>query len=228
MDLKDWKSYSFILIMGGSVQFIILTFVAMFYYKGGTYIDKTTSYYLFWNNFFSDLGRTVAHSGLPNRISFIIFTITLLIWGFSHIPFYIAFSFIFNENKNQKQLSKVGSFLAILAGISYMGIALTPSDILNDAHNFFVIIAFSSIFLCIIIYSIVIYDNESYSNFYSYVLIISAIILAVFYISLLLMPNKSIEAGLFVQVVGQKIAMYTLLISGFIQGYGAWKKLKFL
>lgn len=200
----------------------------MFYYKGGTYNDSTTSGYVFCYNLFSDLGRTIAHSGLTNRISFIIFTITLLIWGFSHIPFYIAFSFIFRENKKQNQLSKAGSILGILTGISYMGIALTPSDILNDAHNIFVLIAFSSIFLCIIIYSIVICDNKCYPNFYSKILTISAIVLAIFYISLLLISDKSIQIGLFVQVVGQKIAMYTLLISGFIQGYGAWKKSRFL
>ena len=227
MVLKDWKSWSFIFIMVGSLQFIVLTLIAMVYYKGGTYIDPTTPNYLFWNNLFSDLGRTIAHSGLTNRISFTIFTITLLIWGFSHIPFYIAFPFIFRENKKQKQLSKTGSILGVLTGISYMGIALTPSDILNDAHNFFVLMAFSSIFISIIIYSIVIYHNKSYSNFYSYVLVISAIILTIFYISLLLMQDKSIQIGLFIQVVGQKIAMYTLLISGFIQGYGALKKSKF-
>jgi len=225
MVLKEWKSWSFIFIMVGSLQFIVLTLIAMFYYKGGTYIDQSTSGYLFWNNLFSDLGRTIAHSGLTNRISFIIFTVTLLIWGFSHIPFYITFSFILRENKKQKQLSKAGSILGVLTGISYMGIALTPSDILNDAHNFFVLMAFSSIFVSIIIYSIVIYHNKSYSNFYSYVLVISAIILALFYISLLLMPDKSIQIELFIQVLGQKIAMYTLLISGFIQGYGAWKYL---
>jgi len=227
MVLKEWKSWSFIFIMVGSLQFIILTLIAMVYYKGGTYIDQSTSGYLFWNNLFSDLGRTIAHSGLTNRISFIIFTVTLLVWGFSHIPFYVAFSFILRENKKQKQLSKAGSILGVLTGISYMGIALTPSDILNDAHNFFVLMAFSSIFVSIIIYSIVIYHNKSYSNFYSYVLVISAIILALFYISLLLMPDKSIQIELFIQVLGQKIAMYTLLISGFIQGYGAWKKSKF-
>jgi len=225
MVLKDWKSWSYIFIMGGSLQFIILTFIAMFYYNGGTYIDQATSGYLFWNNFFSDLGRTIAHSGLNNRSSFIIFTIALLIWGFSHIPFYCVLSSIFRENKKQKQFSEVGSFLGILTGISYMGIALTPSDILNDAHNAFVLIAFSSIFFSIFIYSDVFYHNQLFPNFYSYILIISALILVIYYTTLFFVPDNTTPTGLFIHVVGQKIAVYTLLISGFIQGYGAWKKL---
>jgi len=225
MGLKDWKSWSFIFIMVGSLQFIILTLIAMFYYKGGTYIDQTTSSYLLWNNFFSDLGRTIAHSGLNNRTSFLIFTVTLLIWGLSHIPFYSALSSNFRENKKQKQLSEVGSFLGILTGISYMGIALTPSDILNDTHSIFVLIAFSSIFFSIIIYSIVFYHNQLFPRFYSYILIISAFILAIYYTFLFLVPDTTTPTGLFIHVVGQKIAVYTLLMSGFIQGYGAWKKL---
>ncbi|MFX1411354.1 MAG: hypothetical protein ACFFA6_13470 [Promethearchaeota archaeon] len=209
--------------MVGSLQFIILTFIAMFYYKGGTYIDPTTSGYLFWNNFFSDLGRTIAHSGLTNRISFMIFTITLLIWGFSHIPFYSVLSSNFKENKKQIKLSKIGSILGILTGISYIGIALTPSDTLNDAHNIFVLIAFSSIFFSIILYSITIYHSKLYSNFYFYVLVISAIILGIYYSFLFLVPDNTTPIGLFIHVVGQKIAVYNLLITGFILGYGAWK-----
>jgi hypothetical protein len=106
-----------------------------------------------------------------------------------------------------------------------MGIALTPSDILNDAHNAFVLIAFSSIFLSIIIYSDIFYHNQRFPRFYSFVLIISAIILAIYYTSLFFVPDNTTLTGLFVHVVGQKIAVYTLLITGFIQGYGALKKL---
>ncbi|MFX1317332.1 MAG: hypothetical protein ACFE9T_15825 [Promethearchaeota archaeon] len=225
MILKKWKSWTFVFMMIGILQFIILTFIAMLYYKGGTYIDPTTSGYLFWNNFFSDLGRTIAHSGLDNRISFMIFTITLLIWGFSHIPFYSVLSSYFKENKKQTKLSKTGSILGILTGISYMGIALTPSDTFNDAHNIFVVIAFSSIFFSLIIYSIVIYRNQLFPNFYSYILIISSFILAIYYLFLFLVPDNTTPTGLFIHVVGQKVAVYTLLTSGFIQGNGALKNL---
>ena len=66
MDYRNWKSWAYILMIVGSIQFIILTFIAMIFYEGGTYIDSSTTGYLFWHNYFSDLGRTVAHSGISN------------------------------------------------------------------------------------------------------------------------------------------------------------------
>ena len=75
------KKTAYVLIIFGNVQFIILTIIAMFFYKGGTYIDNSTQGYLFWYNYFSDLGRTVAHSGTQNMISWIIFTVALSLWG---------------------------------------------------------------------------------------------------------------------------------------------------
>ncbi|MHA1933530.1 MAG: hypothetical protein ACW96X_13380, partial [Promethearchaeota archaeon] len=56
----------YILSMVGCFQFVILTAIAMLFYKGGTYIDHFSSGYIFWQNYFSDLGRIVAHSGIQN------------------------------------------------------------------------------------------------------------------------------------------------------------------
>jgi hypothetical protein len=226
MKHHSWEKGAFIFLIAGSIQFIFFTFIAMLFYQGGTYLDPNTSNYLFWNNFFSDLGRTIAHSGRSNGISFIIFTITMCIWGLCQIAFYIAFLNFFKYDKLMKQLSVSGSMLGILAGISYVGIAFTPSNTLNEAHNIFVLIAFSSIFLSIIIYSITIYRNVKYSNFYSYALAISASILAIYYIVLFIFPYNTVSEGLLIHVVGQKIAVYTLLISGIIQGYGAFRQIK--
>lgn len=226
MNYNNLHRGAYIFLVFGCLQFIFLTIIAMFFYQGGTYIDPNTSNYLFWNNFFSDLGRTIAHSGMSNKISFILFTITMCIWGISQIPFFIAILSFFKHNKLMKQLSLIGSFLGIVTGISYIGIAFTPSDALNDAHDFFVVVAFSSIFLSIIIYSIIIYRNENYSNFFSYALASSASILAIYYIVLFIFPKNNISEVLLIHVVGQKIAVYTLLISGIIQAYGALRQIK--
>ena len=228
MNYYTWQKGAYLFLVFGCVQFIFLTIIAMFFYQGGTYIDPNTSSYLFWNNFFSDLGRTIAHSGRSNKISFIIFTLTMSIWGISQIPFFIAILSFFKHDKVMKQLSLIGSVLGILTGISYIGIAFTPSDTLNYIHNFFVLVAFSSIFLSIIIYSITIYHDESYSNFFSYALTVSAFILAIYYIVLFIFPKNNIPEGLLIHVVGQKIAVYTLLSSGIIQAYGALKQIKSL
>ncbi|MFX1573647.1 MAG: hypothetical protein ACFFB0_12930 [Promethearchaeota archaeon] len=220
---KVLKICASILNIIGCIQFIILTSIAMLYYTGGTYADPTTTNYQFCYNFFSDLGRTVAHSGNPNKIAFILFLIALSIWGLLQIQFYIALTFLFKHNINLKYFSYTGSILGVLAGICYIGIAFTPSNLLNPLHDLFVVIAFSSIFLSILFYSIAFFKNKNLSRLYAIALIVSACILAIYFVLLYLYPNHRTPKDLFIQVTGQKIMIYTLLVSGILLGYASLK-----
>jgi len=218
------RKISYILSILGCLQFVVLTSIAMLFYKGGTYIDPSPLGYIFWQNYFSDLGRTVAHSGIPNTTSFVLFTIALSLWGITQIPFYISFPTLF---KNYPKLRKIwisGSILGIISGISYVGIAFTPSDITGSLHELFVVIGFSFVFFSIILYSYVIFKNDNYPNFYAIILTISAFILSVYFLFLFFTPNSQTSVGLLIYVVGQKFMIYTLLICNIIQGYGALKQ----
>ena len=196
----------------------------MFFYKGWTYIDSSTSGYLFWYNYFSDLGQTVAHSGIQNMISWILFTVALFLWGIFQIPFYIAFSNFFSSSKNLRIFSLVGSILGIFTGVCYVGIAFTPSNFLDNLHDIFAFLGFGSIFLSNLLYSIAIYLDNNYSNFYAKILVISVSILGVYFLILFLTRNISITIKLLVYVSGQKVMIYTLLICGIIQGYGGLRQ----
>ena len=224
MILKKGKHWAFILVILGCSQFIGLTIIAMFFYKGGTYIDSSTPIYLFRYNYFSDLGRYISHSGMTNTVSFILFTITLALWGLSQISFYIAFPKFFVESKKLKRISKIGSIFGVLTGIYYVGIALTPSDLLGDLHDLLVLFGFGSIFISLILYSIVIYQDINYPKFYAKIVVISIIIIGTYFTSLILIQNVNFEIKLLISVIGQKIMIYTLLICGIIQGYGALRQ----
>ncbi len=221
-NLKEW-AYALNII--GCIQFIILTTIAMFFYEGGTYIDDSTSRYIFWYNYFSDLGRTIAHSGISNTFSFIMFTVTLSVWGIFQIPFYIMFPSCFKDSKSLKKFYFTGSTLGILTGISYMGIAFTPSDIAGSLHNLFVFIGFGSILLSFILYAIVILKDNNYTNFYAIVFMVAVLILGTYFVILSFSPNSQTTTGLYIYVVGQKFMIYTLLICGIVQGFGALKQL---
>jgi hypothetical protein len=196
----------------------------MFFYKGGTYIDPSPLGYIFWQNYFSDLGRTVAHSGFTNTISFVLFTIALSLWGITQIPFYITFLTLFKNYPNLRKMSISGSIFGIISGISYVGIAFTPSDLTGSLHELFVVIGFSFVFFSIILYSYVIFKNDNYPNFYAIILTISAFILSVYFLFLFFTPNSQTSEGLLIYAVGQKFMIYTLLICNIIQGYGALKQ----
>lgn len=217
-----WSSY---LIMIGCVQFIILSTIAMFFYQGGTYIDSSTISYVFWGNYFSDLGRIVAHSGVSNTVSFILFLIALSLLGITQIPFYISFPRFFKTSKRLKRLSIMGSIFGIINSILYVGIAFTPTDVISFLHEIFVVIAFSSIFFSYMVYSLVIYKDKNYPNFFALILCVSAVIIGVYAISIVLAQSITTPVGLFIHVFGQKIMIYTILLCGIIQGYGALKHL---
>ena len=220
------KTCSFVLNIIGCIQFIILTSIAMFFYKGGTYIDPSTPHYVFWYNYFSDLGRTVAHSEIPNTVSFALFTVSLSIWGAFQIPFYIIFPKFFKDSKQLKKYYLPGSILGVLTGIFYIGIALTPSDITNLLHDLFVFLGFGSIFLSILLYAILIFKDSNYNNTYSKFFTLTAAILCVYFVILALTPYSQTTVGLYIYVVGQKFMIYTLLMCGIIQSFGALKQLR--
>ena len=225
MKTKDWKFWAFILNIFGSSQFIVLTIVAMLFYPGGTYVSSSTTGYLFWFNYFSDLGRFIAHSGVPNLISFTLFTITMSLWGISQIPFYIAFLNFFKNSRRIRTLSIFGSLFGVLTGTFFVAIAFTPSDLLGFLHNLFVLFGFSSLFLSLSLYVIVLFLHGKYPRFYSITLIITEIILIIYYLVLFFIPKNNILTELFIYVTGQKLMIYTLLICGIIQGYGALRQL---
>jgi hypothetical membrane protein len=96
----------------GFFQFPIFTLLA-----GLIHVD-----YSFDNNFLSDLGRI--SNVTANIISWILFTLSLILLAISLILFY-------SDN-----------IWGILSGISFICVALTPIDILPFLHMLFAILAF--------------------------------------------------------------------------------------
>ncbi len=82
---SSWRGKLFLLAMAGCVQFLVLSAVAMPLYPGGNYSDNSTAGYEFHRNFFSDLGRTVAHNGDSNTVSMVLFIIGLSLAGLALI-----------------------------------------------------------------------------------------------------------------------------------------------
>ena len=61
----------------GISVFIVFNIIAMIKYPGGTIIDSTTEGYLFFYNFFSNLGEWTAKNGELNTISAYLFKFSL-------------------------------------------------------------------------------------------------------------------------------------------------------
>jgi hypothetical protein len=220
MNEKKWTRYSFSFLIFGCIQYIILIFIAMFFYSGGTSSNPSKMGYSFWENSLSDLGRTIAHSGEQNTLSMIFFTVALAIWGVSLIPFFIELRKLFRGGKIEKITSNFGTLFGIIAGICLIGISLTPDDILNAPHMYFVYIGYSSILLIGIFYTIALYLNKKFPKEYTYIFLLFTIIFLITTLIALFGLGESVE----LLAIGQKIGRFTTVASFAITAYGALKQ----
>jgi hypothetical protein len=101
---------------------LALFVVAMVLYPGGTVNDASTSGYDFFRNFGSDLGRTVAFNGRPNRGSQIVSSLGGVLLMLGIVAGAVGFAAVYSASAVERLWSRaavVGGFLAtssVLAG----------------------------------------------------------------------------------------------------------------
>lgn len=207
-DLKAWKRLSCIISLFGGLQFIIVTFLAMFFYPDG---------YSFTEDYFSYLGTTVnLRTGAPNDVSRLMFVIACVVAGACLIPFWIVIATLFNESKIMKTLSLFGSLLGIISCPFLMGVGIYAGDTEYSLHvlstrTFFLLFA-----AAILIYSIAILFNAEYQTIYSIIGIAFSIIIVLFVLRFFIQIN----------VIMQKIIVYGFCLWALLQITKIWKQLK--
>ncbi len=222
MNFTNWKKWAFILNMVGCAQFILFTFIGMLLYTGGTYNDPTIPGYSFFLNFFSDIGRTVSHSGESNLAAFVFFSLAFFIVGLFLMPSFLAFPDFFEKGSIEYWISLVGSILGMFSAFCFSGITFAPSDVNSAAHTFFVYAGFLVGSFASLLYLISIFFDKTYPRKYGYNFMVFSVILALYLVLLFAGPSIETTSGLIIQVTGQKIVLYTFAICLFIPGYGAW------
>jgi len=224
MDLKHFQKKVFVFGMFGSIQFIILSTIAMFFYAGGTQINSASPGYSFWYNYFSDLGLTITYSGAPNTIPLILFVTFFFVWGASIIALFISFPSLFRESRGGKWISIVGVPFAIIVGIGIIGLVVNPGDIAPLEHSIWALIHYLALMVVEICTAVAIFLSKQFPKKYGLFLLISAILIL---ISILIILNGPLifltPAWLATYVVGQKVITYTFLAAIGVTAYGAWK-----
>ncbi len=216
----------YLTIANGCGVFVIFTLIAMLTYGGGTYDDPAAKGYSFTHNFLSNLGMVTAISGEPNWISATLFFISITAAGVCLVIFFIIFRRFFRDTQLQRILSLIGSFLGVLAGISFAGIAFSPADIARPLHVQFVMWAFRLFPLAVLCYVPVMFMSKTYPKVYAWVFAVFCLMLIGYYLLMTNGPSFTSPEGLVIQVVGQKVISYASIISIFIQSIGAYRFLK--
>lgn len=218
---RFWRQTSFQLSMVVCLVFVVLTAAAMLFYPGGTTADPEASRYLFFQNFFSDLGLTEAKSGESNTVSAVLFIIALSMAGSILALFFTAFSQFFGESLPGKLLSRLGTLAGIVSGICFIGIAATPANLHGWAHMVFVDWAFRMFLLAALLYTAAILIERRYPRRMAIVFALFALLLAAYVVLITVGPSTETENGLTIQATGQKIIVYAAIIAIFIQAWAA-------
>ncbi|MFX0085395.1 MAG: hypothetical protein ACFFAU_06950 [Candidatus Hodarchaeota archaeon] len=224
MEIDRWKKGAFFLSMIGCIQFVIMTFIAMLTYSGGTRINPNSTGYSFFQNFFSDLGRTISYSGEINMISFLVFLFSVSFTGVSFMAFFIVIPSFFQKTDIERRLSFAVSITGISSSVMFIGIAFTPDNVFSEMHDFFVFSAFSLAFIASILLAYLTYYNENFSFVFSLGYITFIVLILVYGIIGLIFFDIYTMEGMFIRVTTQKIVVYYLMTCFFIQSYGNFKK----
>ncbi|MFX1558779.1 MAG: hypothetical protein ACFFC9_16115 [Promethearchaeota archaeon] len=223
---KEWRKIAFLSIIISPFQYIIFTAIAMGFYAGGTFINPNTIGYAFWQNFFSDLGRTIALSGRSNMISFLIFTISAFILTSSLVFFILAMPIFFKSDNLEFNLARINIMIGSIAGFFMFCVIFTPWNLFPTVHlTFSKLFSFTSLFV-LILFSILIIKNENYPNIYGYTYLLIILFALVYSLIAIFGPGITTSNGLILQASAQKISQYSWLIGFMIQGYGSNKLLK--
>jgi len=228
-NIENWPFYSFKLGVFAGLQFFLLTSLAMYVYPGGTIHHPEYEAYDFLYNYFSDLGRTRTFDGSSNLTCHLLFKTALGISGVCLIFFFIALPTLFKSN-GSKAIILIASFLGILSGICYIGIAYVPYNVDYWGHRTFVRTGFILFLLMSFFYTAAILINKDYPNRYALAFGIFMIILAI-QVGIMFFGPRAYRSneGLYLQATAQKVVVYAEILCMLYQSLGAmkvWRKLR--
>jgi len=217
----NWRQWIFLLGIIGAIQFVVLTLLSMYFYDGGTLHQRELRGYSFLLNYFSDLGRTVDFRGASNEPSRTLFRIALSLSGGCLILFFFALPGIF-INKIAKSLAIFTGLFGLVAAVSYIAIANIPWNVNYRDHVYYVRIGFLAFLMMTIFYSLAILKEPKYPRRYAIAFLIFAFILGSQIAIMFFGPRAyRSEEALFLQVVAQKIVVYSQIICLLYQSIGA-------
>jgi hypothetical protein len=206
---QAWRAQALIYT---SVQFLLLTTIAMLVYPGGAVYQPDANRYLFLRNFFSDLGATITPSGRPNLASHILFLIALGSIGIALILASSNWKVIVARRQQAPSVGRASQALEMIAGLGFIGIAATPWNLVLDAHNGFVRAAFAFLLaydVCLLIIQLRNRWPAPYTASNAVYLL-----LLVAYVGILFFgPGLDTRSGLEFQVGAQKIIVYASVIN---------------
>ena len=203
------------------LTYFLFSTITMLFYSGGDQFNPTLPHYNFFGSFLSDLGRTQGFSGNSTHATALFYALGLIIMGSGTIVFFIAHNYLIL--KSNKILRYASNAAGLLAGIGYIGIAVTPWNLWPKIHLFFVFTGFLSFMAASMLLFILIRRQPNYPNTYGNLYLLIGVLIGSYVLLLLYGPDSHEPWGRIVQSTGQKIVVYSQSLLILVCGIGALK-----
>ncbi len=203
-------------------SFVALTITAMLVYDGGSIFDSHSRHYLFFGNFFSDLGTTVTYSGRTNTVARTLFVIALASLGLAFAwsaPAWRAWA----VHKRALPAAAISQVVAVLCGLGFVGAAVTPQNSERDTHVLLVQVAFTLLLVFVANLVIVQARNGSARSWLG--LNIGLLVLLAAYVAIVAVgPSLTTLTVLRMQIAAQKIIVYAAIVNMSLQAWGTTRQ----
>ena len=207
------------LLIAAAALFCLLTVAAMLAYPGGAKYDLASGGYLFFQNFFSDLGATKTYSGLGNTTSHVLFIVAAVSVGLAMIGFSTTWRMIAARRGEGRPFGRISEIACIVSGVGFIGVGLTPWDRVLDAHNTFVQVAFS-VLLVYVVCLLALQARNAWPPAFVGCNALHLVVLALYVLVLFAGPGLATKSGLEFQVAAQKIVVYVSILNLGVQAIG--------
>lgn len=221
-----WHRYvyrnTFAIVASVCGLFAVLTTLAMFLYPGGTVPVASTHGYLFFVNFFSDLGQTRTQSGAYNYPSMVLFIIAMTAVAIGLGAFFVTFARFFASRSTSvwaQRANLLATLLGVGAAICFIGVAATPHNLFLAQHNAFVQWAFRLLLAAVMLEIVAIRLTPGIPVSLLRVNLAFVIILFGYLLLLFFGPSTANVVGAEINVVGQKLIVYTSVGTIFMQSF---------
>jgi hypothetical membrane protein len=133
---------------------VALAAVAIARYPGGTPRDHSTQGYRATQNFLSDLGMTVAYSGVPNRLGAACFiaSLALLVIGLGGCV--VGFFRQYSADPKSRGLARAAAFVALVVCLAFAGVAATPENLMMGLHVQLTFFAFRAFLVSAVLFTL--------------------------------------------------------------------------
>ena len=179
--------------------------------RGAKY-DHGAAHYLFFQNFFSDLGATQTQSGKSNLPSEVLFVVALCAVGLGMVGSSSSWKVIAGNNCVGAGWGVTAQVFSLLSGACFIGVGVTPWNLVLAAHNAFVKAAFL-LLMGFLISITMLQVRNGWPGRYTICDWIYLVLLAAYLYILLHGPRLDTERGLAIQVAAQKIIVYASILN---------------